>query len=136
MPSIVMQLDGQESDYSRELDAAVRSKFPIGSDEHRSIAYLKAEGFQPNWRERDAPNGASFVREGLLCRKIAQVNWRSGQDGRVTEVTASYASECAVSSPYTGFNEHPVYYRADVSALPRLIKSLQRGRSAVGQDQT
>jgi hypothetical protein len=101
MPAMVTNLTGDESDFSDKLDAAVKSRFPLGSDEQQLVASLKAEGFTPDWRERDAPNAVSFVRDGLVCKKVARVTWQADHGGRLTEVAATYASQCSVSSPYT-----------------------------------
>ncbi len=101
MPVLVMNLKGEESDYSDRLDAAVRAMFPLGSDERSLISYLKSEGFTPDWRQGGAPNVASFLHDGILCRKIVHVTWQGDDLGRLTQVGGSYESLCQISSPFT-----------------------------------
>ena len=40
MPEIVATLPGDESQFSRELDARLRERFPIGTSQDKLIGYL------------------------------------------------------------------------------------------------
>ncbi len=101
MPAMVMELPGGESGYGAGLDAAVKQRFPVGSEEEGLVAYLKAEGFAPEWRSGQGPNAAAFVQAGLVCRKRARVTWRADERGLLSEVGGSYESRCIVSGLYT-----------------------------------
>ncbi len=94
LPAIAATLPGVEADFSRELDARIRERFPIGTNEEDLIFYLDGEGFVPQWRRRDEPNTVVFTRNGLLCTDIVTVYWRSDGTGILTEVNGSYASRC------------------------------------------
>ncbi|MGO9943681.1 MAG: hypothetical protein ACLPIC_13065 [Rhodoblastus sp.] len=94
LPAIAATLPGAEADFSRELDARIRDRFPIGTNEETLIAYLAGEGFLPEWRRRDEPNTSAFIRNGLLCTDIVRVLWRADATGILREVSGSYASQC------------------------------------------
>lgn len=94
LPAIAATLPGDEAEFSRELDARIRERFPIGTNEETLIAYLAGEGFVPEWRRRDDPNTSAFIRNGLLCTDIVRVFWRADATGILREVNGSYASQC------------------------------------------
>jgi hypothetical protein len=94
LPALAATLPGDEKDFSQELDVKIREEFPVGSSEESLIRYLKAEGFMPDWRQRNEPNIGSVVHNGLLCKKIVQVFWRADPQGLLTEINGSYESEC------------------------------------------
>jgi hypothetical protein len=52
MPEIVATLPGDESEFSRELDARLRERFPIGTSQDKLIGYLvggEGLGLLENW---------------------------------------------------------------------------------------
>src|SRR5271167_4897616 len=49
MPEIVATLPGDETEFSRELDARLRERFPIGSSQDKLIGYLVGANFVPDW---------------------------------------------------------------------------------------
>jgi hypothetical protein len=94
LPEIVATLPGDESDFSHELNARIREQFPLGTKEEAFVAFLKLEGFVPEWRQRNELNASVFVRNGLICKKIIRVFWRADASGVLTEVNGSYESQC------------------------------------------
>jgi|GEM_PF-2727661 len=94
LPEIVATLPGIESDFSQEFDARIRERFPIGSPEEHLVSYLAAEGFAPEWRQRNEANASILVHAGLICEKSVRVFWRSDPAGLLTEVNGSYESQC------------------------------------------
>jgi hypothetical protein len=99
LPALVRTLDGVERDFDSGLNARIRQLFPAGSSEDDLIGYLDAEGFVPEWRARNGPNAGRFVHDGMLCKKIARVLWRSDERGKLISVSGSYASRCATDPP-------------------------------------
>jgi hypothetical protein len=93
MPEIVATLPNDESQFSRELDARFRERFPIGTGQDKLIGYLVGAGFAPDWPQGDA-NAGMFVFNGLLCDRIARVLWRADAAGKLTKVDGSYESHC------------------------------------------
>jgi len=69
LPAIVATLPGDEAEFSRELDARIRERFPIGTSEDKLIDYLKSEHFLPEWRRRNDDNLSTFVEDGLVCKR-------------------------------------------------------------------
>jgi hypothetical protein len=96
LPELAATLPGDESGFSRELDARVQQEFPLGSREKKLVDELSRQGFTPEWRERDDANAASFVWTGLLCSKIVRVIWRADEQGLLTQVDGSYESKCVL----------------------------------------
>ncbi len=94
LPEIVATLPGIESDFSQEFDARIRERFPIGSSEENLIGYLTAEGFVPEWRQRNEANASVLVHAGLLCEKSVRVFWRTDEAGMLTEIAGAYESQC------------------------------------------
>ncbi len=94
LPAIVATLPGDEAEFSRELDARIRERFPIGTSEDKLIDYLKSEHFLPEWRRRNDDNLSTFVADGLVCKKIARVHWRADATGVLTQVGGAYESHC------------------------------------------
>ena len=92
LPAIAATLPGDESEFSRELDARIHQRFPIGSSEDQLIEYLASEKFTPGWRRRDEPNASVFVRDGLLCRDIVRVSWRADASGILVDVSGAFES--------------------------------------------
>src|SRR5271163_5340893 len=80
MPEIVATLPGDESEFSRELDARLRERFPIGTSQDKLIGYLVGANFVPDWPRRDA-NVGMFIFNGLLCAKTVRVLWRADAAG-------------------------------------------------------
>jgi hypothetical protein len=66
MPEIVATLPGDESQFSRELDARFRERFPVGTPQDKLIGYLVGANFLPDWPRRDA-NAGVFIFNGWLC---------------------------------------------------------------------
>lgn len=93
MPEIVATLPGDESQFSRELDARLRERFPIGTSQDKLIGYLVGANFVPDWPRRDA-NASMFIFNGLLCDRIARVLWRADAAGTLTSVSGAYESHC------------------------------------------
>ena len=94
MPEIVAILPGDESQFSRELDARLRQRFPAGTSEDKLLAYLVSANFVPDWRRRDEANGSLFVWNRLVCSRIARVHWRADARGVLTNVSGAYESQC------------------------------------------
>ncbi|WP_158817108.1 hypothetical protein [Methylocapsa sp. S129] len=94
LPGIVATLPGDEPDFSQELDARLRERFPIGTDEETLILYLASEGFSPEWRRREDSNASAFIWNGLICKKTIRVLWRADAAGLLTEVGGTYESDC------------------------------------------
>jgi hypothetical protein len=99
LPALVATLDGVERDFDSGLNARIRQLFPAGSSEDDLIGYLDAEGFVPEWRTRNGANAGRFVHDGMLCKKMARVLWRSDERGKLISVSGSYASRCATDPP-------------------------------------
>ncbi|HEY1863080.1 MAG TPA: hypothetical protein VGG77_05180 [Roseiarcus sp.] len=93
MPEIVATLPNDESQFSRELDARFRERFPIGTSQDKLIGYLVGANFVPDWPRGDA-NASMFVFNGLLCDRIARVLWRADAAGNLTSVSGAYESHC------------------------------------------
>jgi hypothetical protein len=93
MPEIVATLPNDESQFSRELDARFRERFPIGTSQDKLIGYLVGANFVPDWPRGDA-NASMFVFNGLLCDRIARVQWRADASGNLTSVSGGYESHC------------------------------------------
>jgi hypothetical protein len=94
VPEIIATLPNDESQLSRELDARIRERFPVGSSEDKLLAYLVSANFVPDWRRREEPNASMFVWNGLMCTRIAHVHWRADAGGILTDVRAVYESQC------------------------------------------
>jgi hypothetical protein len=93
MPEIVATLPGDESEFSRELDARLRERFPIGTSEDKLISYLVGANFIPDWTHRDT-KASMFIFNGLMCDRIAHVTWRADAAGSLTNVSGAYESHC------------------------------------------
>jgi hypothetical protein len=93
MPEIVATLPGDESEFSRELDARLRERFPIGSSQDKLIGYLVGANFVPDWPQRDG-NVAMFIFNGLMCAKTVRVLWRADAAGSLTHVSGAYEDYC------------------------------------------
>jgi hypothetical protein len=93
MPEIVATLPNDESQFSRELDARFRERFPIGTSQDKLIGYLVGANFVPDWPRGDA-NASMFVFSGLLCDRIARVLWRADAAGNLMSVSGAYESHC------------------------------------------
>jgi hypothetical protein len=93
MPEIVATLPGDESQFSRELDARLRERFPVGAAQDKLIGYLVGANFAPNWPRGDA-NASVFIFNGWLCSRIAHVLWRADAAGALTDVSGAYESHC------------------------------------------
>ena len=93
MPEIVATLPGDESQFSRELDARLRERFPIGTSQDKLIAYLVGANFVPDWPQYDA-NASLFIFNGVLCTRMARVLWRADEAGKLTNVGGAYESHC------------------------------------------
>jgi hypothetical protein len=94
LPNIAATLPGDESEFSRELNDRVHERFSVGTSEENLIDALASEGFAPEWRRRDNPNVSSFVRNGLICKKIVRVSWRADSSGILIELNGAYESQC------------------------------------------
>jgi hypothetical protein len=93
MPEIVATLPGDESQFSHELDDRLRERFPIGTSQDKLVGYLIGANFVPDWPQRDG-NASMFIFNGLLCDRIARVQWRADSAGVLTKVNGSYESHC------------------------------------------
>ncbi len=93
MPEIVATLPGDESQFSRELDARLRERFPIGSSQDKLIGYLVGANFVPDWPRRDG-NASLFIFNGMLCDRIVHVLWRADPAGILTNISGTYESHC------------------------------------------
>ena len=93
MPEIVATLPNDESQFSRELDARLRERFPIGTSQDKLIGYLVGANFVPDWPQHDE-NAGEFIFNGLMCDRIAHVVWRADAAGALTHVGGSYESHC------------------------------------------
>jgi hypothetical protein len=93
MPEIVATLPNDESQFSRELDARLRERFPIGSSQDKLIGYLVGANFAPDWPQHDENEG-QFTFNGLFCDRTARVHWRADDAGKLTNVGGAYESHC------------------------------------------
>ena len=93
MPEIVATLPNDESQFSREFDARVRERFPIGSSQDKLIGYLVGADFVPDWPQ-DGGNASLFIFNGLICDRIARVRWRADPAGALTHISGAYESHC------------------------------------------
>jgi hypothetical protein len=94
MPEIVATLPGDESEFSRELDARLRERFPIGtSSQDKLIGYLVGANFVPDWPRHDG-NASVFNFNGMLCDRTARVFWRADAAGILTNISGAYESHC------------------------------------------
>src|SRR3984885_5017235 len=93
MPEIVATLPNDESQFSRELDARFRERFPLGTSQDKLIGYLVGANFAPDWPQHDA-NASLFVFNGLMCDRIARVLWRADGAGALTYISGAYESHC------------------------------------------
>jgi hypothetical protein len=99
LPTILATLAGDEGSFDSGIRARIRQQFPVGSSEDDLIDYLEAEGFVPEWRWRNGQNAGRFVYDGIICKKIVRVLWRSDDRGMLTEVSGSYAKRCVSDPP-------------------------------------
>ena len=93
MPEIVATLPNDESQFSRELDARLRERFPIGTSQDKLIGYLVGANFVPDWPQHDA-NASMFIFNGLMCAKTVRVLWRADAAGSLTNVSGAYEDHC------------------------------------------
>jgi hypothetical protein len=93
MPEIVATLPNDESQFSRELDARLRERFPLGTSQDKLIGYLVGANFIPDWPQR-GENAGEFIFNGLMCDRVAHVVWRADAAGALTHVGGSYESHC------------------------------------------
>ena len=93
MPEIVATLPGDESEFSRELDARLRERFPIGTSQDKLIGYLVGANFVPDWPRHDG-NASVFIFNGMLCDRTARVFWRADAAGTLTNISGAYESHC------------------------------------------
>jgi hypothetical protein len=93
MPEIVATLPNDESQFSRELDARLRERFPIGTSQDKLIGYLVGANFVPDWPQQGA-NASQFTFNGLLCERSARVLWRADAAGTLTYISGAYDSHC------------------------------------------
>jgi hypothetical protein len=93
MPEIVATLPGDESEFSRELDARLRERFPLGTSQDKLIGYLVGANFIPDWPRHDG-NASLFIFNGMLCDRTARVFWRADAAGSLTNVGGAYESHC------------------------------------------
>jgi hypothetical protein len=93
MPEMVATLPNDESQFSRELDARLRERFPVGTSQDKLIGYLIGANFVPDWPQHDA-NASQFIFNGLMCDRIAHVLWRADAAGALTYVSGAYESHC------------------------------------------
>lgn len=94
LPEIAATLDGDESNFSSQLDRRLRNRFPAGSREQDLIDLLRREGFQPDWRGGADPNIATFLHRGVFCEQTVHVLWRADSSGVLIEVGGDYKSQC------------------------------------------
>jgi hypothetical protein len=93
MPEIVATLPGDESEFSHELDARLRERFPVGTSQDKLIGYLVGANFVPDWPRHDG-NASLFIFNGMLCDRTARVFWRADAAGSLTNVSGAYESHC------------------------------------------
>jgi hypothetical protein len=93
MPEIVATLPNDESQFSRELDARLRERFPVGTSQDKLIGYLIGANFVPDWPQHGA-NASQFIFNGLMCERIAHVLWRADAAGALTSISGAYESHC------------------------------------------
>jgi hypothetical protein len=93
MPEIVATLPGDESEFSRELDARLRERFPLGTSQDKLIGYLIGANFVPDWPQHGA-NASQFTFNGLMCDRSARVLWRADAAGALTYISGAYDSHC------------------------------------------
>ena len=90
---ILATLPGDESQFSRELDARLRERFPVGTSQDKLIGYLVGANFVPDWPQHGA-NVSMFIFNGLMCAKTVRVLWRADAAGTLNNVSGAYESHC------------------------------------------
>jgi hypothetical protein len=93
MPEIVATLPNDESQFSRELDARLRERFPVGTAQDKLIGYLVGANFAPDW-PRGGANASVFIFNGWLCDRIARVLGRADSAGTLTDISGANESHC------------------------------------------
>ena len=93
MPEIVATLPGDESQFSRDLDARLRERFPVGTSQDKLVGYLVGANFVPDWPQRDG-NASMFSFNGLMCAKTVRVLWRADAAGSLATVSGAYEDHC------------------------------------------
>jgi hypothetical protein len=93
MPEIVATLPNDESQFSRELDARLRERFPVGTSQDKLIGYLIGANFAPDWPRGDT-SASVFVFNGLMCERSARVLWRADAARALTSISGAYESHC------------------------------------------
>ena len=94
MPEIVATLPNDESQFSRELDARLRERFPVGTSQDKLIGYLVGANFALPIGLEATLNASVFVFNGLMCERSARVLWRADPAGALTYISGAYESHC------------------------------------------
>ena len=93
MPEIVATLPGDKSEFSRELDARLRERFPAGNEPGQADWLPRQANLLPDWPQRGA-NVERIHFERLDLHKIVRVLWRADEAGSLTSVSGAYEGHC------------------------------------------
>jgi hypothetical protein len=95
-PQIGRHLHGKWADASRQFDARVRERFPIGSSAGALLIELKYQGFkvsQDTVQTDPVRFSALYDAPGFPCRLFWTVHW-SADNAKITAITASFSGVC------------------------------------------
>jgi hypothetical protein len=94
-PPLAQGLPRPESGYDAHyFDARVKLRFPVGSDEQKLVAELRAERFKI--QEYPASSGryyAEYRIGGFVCNDVWSV-WWSAQQGHLSEIQGNVTRPC------------------------------------------
>jgi len=75
---------------SGKFDRAVRTRFPLGTQESDLIHELLLEKFEPNW----GGHRATYRRTSLICAAEYTVTWTADETFRLTRVSGEFRAIC------------------------------------------
>lgn len=93
-PALLSGLPRSAAEADKAFQALIKQRFPAGSRESEIEAELDRNGFSP---AQTLPGGAKkreWQRWGLECTITAEVSWRSGNDGLISESDGKRAMIC------------------------------------------
>ena len=89
-PELLSGLPANVVEAQAEFPKRVQAQFPVGSRASQLIEYLKKQGFRPDWASDVSVRRARFERGDWVCRNVFTIDWRSDQQGNLTDVVGVY----------------------------------------------